>query len=336
MEAVFSTDPPTMEVWLFVVDVGGTFTDVASFLNGRIRKAKLAADHDKVYGLVVVGVAELGVDRAAVFRYQTNAGGGWGEDPLAQDPASVLRDVRDEYVTPCRGRPVLRRRDHGRPGRGPRRTRCRRGGNSRPASPVGPLVSRDGERGTMTTIQPEVNSELEDLLVERRITKVLHAYCQGVDRREWEQVRACYHDDAVDSHGNFVGAPDDLVAWLTGNHETVTSSMHMLTNISITLSADRRSARVESYCLSLKEVSSAANDPFLSRNGADGVARRTVASRFVDVFEDRPRVGWRIARRFVAFDWVRRETDELYLPLDPKWTPSRRDRTDVLFTVWDK
>jgi N-methylhydantoinase B len=34
----------------------------------------------------------------AVFRYQTNAGGGWG-DPLQRDPARVMRDVRDEYVS---------------------------------------------------------------------------------------------------------------------------------------------------------------------------------------------------------------------------------------------
>lgn len=34
----------------------------------------------------------------AVFRYQTNAGGGWG-DPLERDPEQVRRDVRDEYTS---------------------------------------------------------------------------------------------------------------------------------------------------------------------------------------------------------------------------------------------
>lgn len=34
----------------------------------------------------------------AVFRYQTNGGGGWG-DPLRRDPERVCRDVRDEYVS---------------------------------------------------------------------------------------------------------------------------------------------------------------------------------------------------------------------------------------------
>lgn len=34
----------------------------------------------------------------AMFRYLTNAGGGWG-NPLDRDPDRVRRDVRDEYVT---------------------------------------------------------------------------------------------------------------------------------------------------------------------------------------------------------------------------------------------
>ena len=38
------------------------------------------------------------IDPGSIFRYQTNAGGGWG-DPLERDPERVLRDVRDEYVS---------------------------------------------------------------------------------------------------------------------------------------------------------------------------------------------------------------------------------------------
>jgi N-methylhydantoinase B len=41
----------------------------------------------------------------AVFRYQTNAGGGWG-DPLERPPERVLRDVRDEYVSLAAAREV--------------------------------------------------------------------------------------------------------------------------------------------------------------------------------------------------------------------------------------
>jgi hypothetical protein len=184
-----------------------------------------------------------------------------------------------------------------------------------------------------TSTRHSSTADLERLLIENRIEQVLRAYCQGVDRRDWEQVRSCYHDDAIDSHGQFTGSPDELVCWLQDNHVHVTSSMHMLTNVSIRFDEDdARLAGSESYCLSLKEVSSAADDPFLGATGGVGRARRTVACRYIDTFEDRPGVGWRILARQVTFEWVRCEPDEPYRPLDPNWVVSRRDRSDLLYT----
>ena len=46
------------------------------------------------------------VQPGAVFRYQTNAGGGWG-DPLERDPERVKLDVRDEYVSLTAARDVF-------------------------------------------------------------------------------------------------------------------------------------------------------------------------------------------------------------------------------------
>jgi len=43
--------------------------------------------------------------RNTVMRYQTNAGGGWG-DPLEREPERVLRDVRNEYVSVAAAREV--------------------------------------------------------------------------------------------------------------------------------------------------------------------------------------------------------------------------------------
>ncbi|HTX07881.1 MAG TPA: hydantoinase B/oxoprolinase family protein [Solirubrobacteraceae bacterium] len=45
------------------------------------------------------------VPAGSVFRYQTAAGGGWG-DPLDRDPQRVLRDVRDEYVSQAAAREI--------------------------------------------------------------------------------------------------------------------------------------------------------------------------------------------------------------------------------------
>ena len=44
------------------------------------------------------GVAVWRTEPRAIFRYETNAGGGWG-DPLEREPERVMRDVRDGYVS---------------------------------------------------------------------------------------------------------------------------------------------------------------------------------------------------------------------------------------------
>jgi len=37
--------------------------------------------------------------RGRLFRHEVGGGGGWG-DPLERDPALVLQDVRNDFVTP--------------------------------------------------------------------------------------------------------------------------------------------------------------------------------------------------------------------------------------------
>jgi hypothetical protein len=174
---------------------------------------------------------------------------------------------------------------------------------------------------------------LDRIFAEAAISRVLVAYCQGVDRRDWEQVLACYHDDAVDSHGEFKGAPRDLVASMRRDHEHVSFCMHVLSNISIIFSAEDASlARVESYCVSRKTIEAAERDPYLRASGATGPVRRTVACRYVDTFEKRPDVGWRIAARTVVHEWMRRDPQDAFIPFAEAIATSRRDRTDLLYS----
>lgn len=175
------------------------------------------------------------------------------------------------------------------------------------------------------------DGDLERLLIEAEIRRVLVDYCHGVDRRDWELVRRCYHDDARDSHGAFIGSVDALIDWMREKHATVTSSMHVLSNITIQLAEDRRSARTESYCLSHREVAAAKDDAFLGDSQGAGPARRTVACRYIDDFAFEPEAGWRIKARSVAFEWVRREEAQSFVPLDAAWTASRRDRSDQFY-----
>ncbi|OOP60493.1 hypothetical protein BMF89_16630 [Arthrobacter sp. SRS-W-1-2016] len=174
---------------------------------------------------------------------------------------------------------------------------------------------------------------LRQIVDEHQIRQVLLNYCQGVDRKNWKQVLACYHDDAVDSHGAFKGSPDRLVKWMQGTHKNVEFSMHTLTNTTVTFFDDGRRARSESYVVCYKSMSSAEGDAFLPA-GEEGPVRRTVASRFIDVLENRGS-GWRIARRDVLLEFARREANELHLAFGPGATVSRRDENDLLYRPVD-
>jgi 3-phenylpropionate/cinnamic acid dioxygenase small subunit len=176
-------------------------------------------------------------------------------------------------------------------------------------------------------------SRLERLVDEQVIRNVLVRYCQGVDRKDWEQVLSCYHEDAVDSHGGYEGAPSGLVTWMQTTHRYVDFSMHVLTNTTIDFLDDGR-ARAESYVLCYKTLSSAEGDAFLTDVPIGEPVRRTVASRFIDVLEDRG-TGWRIARRDVVLEFVRREANDLYLEFAPGAEISRRDETDLLYRPVD-
>jgi N-methylhydantoinase A len=59
---------------MIAVDVGGTFTDVVSLENGRIRTAKVSTDVTTAYKPVLAGAEELGVQRSAVFNHASTHG----------------------------------------------------------------------------------------------------------------------------------------------------------------------------------------------------------------------------------------------------------------------
>lgn len=180
--------------------------------------------------------------------------------------------------------------------------------------------------------RPRAASTYDELLAHNQINSVLTAYCQGVDRKDWDLVLSCYHEDAVDDHSQFRGTPREFIAWIEPNHRSVATSLHFISNVSICLSPeDPHLARVESYFLSSKTVTAAQSDTFFGPP-TSGELRRTVAGRYIDTFERREPVGWRIARREVVLEWVRKEANESYLPLESGMNRARRDETDPLYT----
>jgi hypothetical protein len=180
----------------------------------------------------------------------------------------------------------------------------------------------------------DVRRQLARLLAERDIHNALNSYAQGVDRRDWDQVRSVYHDDALDDHGHLGGNPDVFVDQLRKRHAHVLSSLHLTSNVSIRLDAEGRTARVESYCISFQQVDPAAahSDPYADPESKS--TRTTIGCRYVDDFEYRQGIGWRIARRMLVAEWMRREVDGDYLPADPAVLHGHRDGSDALYAPW--
>ena len=59
---------------------------------------------------------------------------------------------------------------------------------------------------------PEPDPRLAALLDKQEIEEVVLRYCRGIDRRDFELVRSCYHPDARDRHGSFDGTVDEYVS----------------------------------------------------------------------------------------------------------------------------
>jgi hypothetical protein len=133
---------------------------------------------------------------------------------------------------------------------------------------------------------------IEIVLAERAITRVLHRYAQGVDRRVFEQIAECYWPDGSDNRVD--GTIDDYVAWLREVLPNVATSTHQYTNVLIDADLEAGTAHSEAYCLNVSVFA----DPV-----AQGRTRLTTCLRYLDDW--RLRDGeWRILSRVVVRDWA--------------------------------
>jgi SnoaL-like domain len=169
-------------------------------------------------------------------------------------------------------------------------------------------------------------SALDELVAKQAITDVLHRYCRGIDRRDWELVRSSYHPDAYDDHAIYRGERDGLIEFfkdfLTSN---CAATRHSLSNILINVDGD--TAGAESYVHAWHRM--------LPEPGAeDSPAKNLImGARYVDRLERRDGE-WRLANRLVVSDWIRVEmNDGESFDLGPDALWSRADRDDVSYSV---
>jgi ketosteroid isomerase-like protein len=154
---------------------------------------------------------------------------------------------------------------------------------------------------------------MQRVLDEAAIRDVVNRYCRGIDRRQFDMVRSCYHPDATDDHGGFKGGVEAFIAMCTENLKRYERTMHFMGNLHIEVDGDQ--ATSEAYTIAFHRLSAKGDKP---------ARDHVVGFRYVDNFERR--LGeWKIARRVCVFEWTR--TD----PVPPGWdfTPEfMRGQTD--------
>jgi hypothetical protein len=135
-------------------------------------------------------------------------------------------------------------------------------------------------------------SKVEKLIARQEIADVIYRYARGIDRLDFDLVRACYHPDAFDDHGSFAGSVEDFIAAAETFLPKWTATQHFMGNMLIEVDGD--AARAETYAVA-----------YHRREDEDGNGKDDVLGiRYVDRFECRGD-NWLIAHRVVSTEWRR-------------------------------
>jgi ketosteroid isomerase-like protein len=129
--------------------------------------------------------------------------------------------------------------------------------------------------------------QLQELLDRQAIADCVHRYARGIDRQDVDLVVSCYHPDAIDDHGSFVGSGRELAEWAFERKKGELASQNHITTHNVELNGD--TAHGETYHLSTSRAPS-------------GIVRYA-SRRYIDRFERRDGE-WRIAARLCMVESV--------------------------------
>ena len=182
------------------------------------------------------------------------------------------------------------------------------------------------------TNQHDLTAQLLDQFL---IRDALNRYARGVDRCQWDEVRAAFHPDATDDHGAYRGDVDGFIEWVSRRHALIEQSMHFLGNCIVDF-ADANTALVETYFSAYQRLGPEAGESRLMLLGmasGDESVDVTVLGRYVDRFEKRSNV-WRIAKRITTFVAIRAGMVE-NPARNPDYQWAQRNRTDSVYTMYE-
>lgn len=137
-----------------------------------------------------------------------------------------------------------------------------------------------------------MDGELERMVRElhdrQAIRDVIDRYSRGVDRQDKDILVSCYHPDAIDDHGMFVGRADDFFDWTWPSHlHMFRTHQHVVCNHTCELDGDV--AHTETYYM-------------FAGMTAEGNQLGLSGGRYVDRMEKRDGA-WKIAARKCLVEW---------------------------------
>jgi ketosteroid isomerase-like protein len=140
---------------------------------------------------------------------------------------------------------------------------------------------------------------IRELHDKQAIREVISNYSRGLDRKDRDLLQSCYHPDALDDHGMYVGGPGDFFEWADLSHlRYFRTHQHVLTNHTCSLEGDV--AHTETYWMFAGMA-----------EGEDKLAM--FGGRYVDRLEKR-NGQWRIAARKCVLEWWGTPSDGLVTP----------------------
>ena len=85
---------------------------------------------------------------------------------------------------------------------------------------------------------------VQEFIDKQSLHELVLRYCRACDRRDFPQLRALYHDDAIDDHGAmFCGSADEYLAWLPGVLANFEATVHSITNALFVVAGDAAQGR---------------------------------------------------------------------------------------------
>jgi hypothetical protein len=174
-----------------------------------------------------------------------------------------------------------------------------------------------------------VSEALQRLIDKDEIRDLMARYARGVDRADWDAVRATYHTDAYDDHGDYKGGVDGFIAFAKDRTGGATQVMHFLGQSLIEF-VSRDVAIAETYFTTAHTLGPKAQTQYGAQSDG-GPVQLSQFGRYVDRVERRDGA-WRTAHRIVVFEATRLALRDT-LPLKADWAKFHRNGDDPIFKL---